>query len=200
MKLQPAVLFSASLGLTGIVTAACAQGSGSTTNEPPSGQVLDPLLAAADGGNQCSACIASSCGSPLSALESELQALHAEQRAALDCVRSSRCLSLYWAQLDSGAMAARGAVRACIAGCVTDSGLPAPDAALGTVGSLATNLDRCIDTSCASPCPGAGSDRDEQDAAPPAPFDGSVPWCEGGLPHFDASFPFRFDGGPWLSR
>jgi hypothetical protein len=186
VKFQPAVLFATCLALTGNVISACAQDSGSAKNEPPSGQIVDPLLAAADGGNQCTSCIASSCGPQLSALESELQTLRAEEKAMLDCVRSSRCLSLYWTQRDSGAVVARAPVKACIAGCITDSGLPAPDTALGTVGSLGTQLDRCVDTACTSQCPGAGSDHDDQDGAAPA-LDGQVPRREGGFPHLDAS-------------
>ncbi len=77
---------------------------------------------------------------------------------------------------------------ACIAACEADAGLPARDAAANAVGSLASALDTCVDTSCASQCPGAANDLDDRDGVLPFAFDGSFPHCDGGSPFSPPSF------------
>jgi hypothetical protein len=204
MKMQLVVALAGCFALTGATITACTQESAPTTSEPLSGQALDQLLLAADGGplsvdggNSCATCIQRSCGSELTALGTELQTLHSQEVATFTCVRNSMCLSLYWTDRDAGASAARAAVTACIGACLVDSGLPGQDAAIGEVSALAGALDTCVDSSCTSQCPGAANDHDDRDGSPPRPlFDGSFPRWEGGFPHFDGSLP-PFGAGPF---
>ena len=163
---------SVSLGL-----AACS-GQGEKATE----RSLDPLLAGDSGTlspdveSPCATCIQQSCGSDLTALESELKQLRMQESSAFACVRDGKCLSLFWANRDAGVAAGRMAVEACIASCDADSGLLSRDAAGSATSSLADRLDQCVDSSCVPQCPGAARDRDDRDAGaapPPTPaFDG----------------------------
>jgi len=178
---------------SGMAVAACSQGPGGAT-DPAVGQSLDPLLSAAgaDGGGACVSCIQASCATELNALEVDLKGLRTEATSAFQCVRDSACFSSM-TQRDAGG---RAAASACIAACVSDAGLPAPGAAASTVQGLAAALDQCIDTSCASTCPGAANDRDDRDGGSPRSFptfDASFPSFDGSCA-FDGNFP-RFDAG-----
>jgi hypothetical protein len=204
MKMQRAAFLASCLAFSSSAVAACSNQGDSSATE----QSLDPLLGgdggplSADGGNPCAVCIQQSCGAQLTALETELKTLGTAAATAFTCVRDNKCLSMFWTHRDGG----RAAASACVAACDAESGLPDRDAARGAVSSLATALDQCVDSSCASQCPGAANDPDDRDGGFPPPFvsDGSFPpHCDAGFPHFEGGFgfppppplPHPFDGG-----
>lgn len=118
---------------------------------------FDPLFMGADGGaaGTCATCIEGSCSTQLAALEAELKAIHTATAAAFTCVEKAGCLANFWNSHDAGAKAA---VSACIAACEVDAGVPDRDAAESDLMGLAQALETCVDTSCATACPGADHD------------------------------------------
>jgi hypothetical protein len=168
MKMQPAVLLACFLTLVGTVVPGCAGASTGSGTSESTAQSIDALLLggasgiAPDGGNPCVSCVQSACGSEVTALETELTTLRTEAVATFTCVKDSRCFSLFFVNRDAGRAAAGAAVQACIAGCEADAGLPSREAAASAISGLAGALDMCIDSSCASQCPGAANDHDDQ--------------------------------------
>jgi hypothetical protein len=163
MKVQHAALLA--VAFSGFGVASCTS-QGSPAPEPQTGQSSDLLLGAdggmlsVDGGPPCASCIESSCGPELSALETDLMTLRTEARSAFTCAVDSRCLALFVTDRDAG----RSAVADCVAGCAEDAGLPPVDAAVSGVRSLATALDSCVTSSCASKCPFVERELAEEDA------------------------------------
>jgi hypothetical protein len=157
-----------SAGLTMLAMAGCGQANQSPGE--PTGTSLDPLLFSRGGDAgipdsgvfACPACIQSSCSDSIRALETELKNLGSEARSAFDCVVSSHCFAMFSIARDAGGAAGRSAVEACVAACDTDAGLPDRDAARSAVMTLVAAVDACVDSSCATQCPGAARDMDDQ--------------------------------------
>ena len=151
-------------GLTMLAVAGCGQASQLRTGRAD-GHLVDPLSSRRVTPGfptarifACPSCIQSSCSDSITALETELKTLRTEARTAFECVVSSHCFAMFSIARDAGVAAGRAAVEACVAACDTDAGLPDRDAARSAVMSLARALDQCVDTSCATQCPGADLD------------------------------------------
>ncbi len=158
IRIRRRLVGALSVGCFGLVALAC---SGQGGDSRGVGQSVDPLLGGASGGmaSSCATCIESACSSELAALEAELKTIHTATKAAFTCVQDSGCLSLFWSDLhDAGAAGAKQAVMACIAACDADAGVADRDAAESSLMMLAQALETCVDTSCASTCPGADHD------------------------------------------
>jgi hypothetical protein len=165
----------------GMVLLAC---SGQGGDAGGVGQSVDPLLGGGDGGaaNSCVSCIESSCGSQLAALEAELKTIHTATEAAFTCVQNNGCLSLFWSDVhDAGPAGAEQAVSACIAACDAAAGVPDRDAAESDLMSLTDALKTCVDTSCATVCPGADHDAGGAHLTGPTHDSGTVSAVDAGV-------------------
>jgi hypothetical protein len=147
-------------------------GTGSST-ENPAGQSLEALLMGGDagvgsgsGGGSCIACVQGSCDAQVGALKGELTSLRMEATDTFACVRDNRCFSLFFSDRDrdrdGGRASAQAAVKACLASCEMEAGLPSRESVTTTLDGLVSALDMCIDSSCASQCPEPARDRDDQ--------------------------------------
>ena len=168
--MRNAVLFLGCLGLTSISVACSSGGTASTsTGETSPGQSLDALLIGGDGGltsdaggHPCVSCVESACAAPIAAVQAELKSLRMEAADAFACVRDNACFSLFFTDRDAGRASASTAVKACIASCETEAGLPSRESAMKALETLAATLDTCVDSSCQSQCPEPAHNRDEQ--------------------------------------
>jgi hypothetical protein len=171
--IRSAMLLLGCLALAG-ASAACSDadsgnaGTGSSS-ENAAGQSLEALLMGGDagvgaGGGSCITCVQGSCGTQVGALKGELTSLRVEATDAFACIRDDRCFSLFFSDRDrdGGRGSAQAAVKACLASCETEAGLPSRESATTTLDALASALDMCIDSSCASQCPEPAHDRDDQ--------------------------------------
>src|SRR5271166_5563298 len=106
---RPNYLFRCAVvsGLAMLASAGCGQAN--QTGGEPTAASLDPLvLPSGDAGLPdsgifaCPSCIQSSCGSSLTALETELTSLRSEARSAFACVMSSHCFAMFSIARDAG--------------------------------------------------------------------------------------------------
>jgi hypothetical protein len=150
--------FTAAIACIGIALVAC---SGSGNPQPPVS--VNALFSGVDGGGSagpCISCIETSCSAQVTALETELTAVHAARHDAFECVRDSDCFASYWSDArDAGLAAAHAEVQQCIAACEAEAGVD-HDADVGDLRSLAQALETCVETSCSAQCPGASHDAD----------------------------------------